>query len=74
MKLKHTQAKKARRGPNITAGYPYGLSVFERRIRDIIGADWKGFSASHPDLDHGVDGYKAIMNAKRAVGQARSSI
>ena len=67
MKLKHTQAKKARRGPNITAGYPYGLSVFERRIRDIIGADWKRFSADHPDLDHAVDGYKAIMNARSSI-------
>lgn len=67
MKLKHTQAKKARRGPNITAYYPYGLSVFERRIRDIIGADWKRFSAAHPDLDHAVDGYKAIMNARRSI-------
>ena len=51
MKLKHTQAKKARRGPNITAGYPYGLSIFERRIRNIMGADWKQYSAKHPDLD-----------------------
>lgn len=74
MKLKHTQAKKARRGPNITAGYPYGLSVFERRIRNLIGADWKQFSANHPQLDHAVEGYKSRMNTQRAVGRARSSL
>ena len=62
MKLKHSQARKARRGPNITAGYPYGLSVFERRIRNIIGADWKQFSAKHPRLDGAVNGYKSRMH------------
>lgn len=67
MKQKHTQARKARRGPNITAGYPYSLSVFERRIRDIVGADWKQFSAKHPRLDRAVDGYKSRMHGKQIV-------
>lgn len=61
MKLKHTQAKKANRGPNITAGYPYSLSIFERRIRDIVGPDAREFSAKHPILDRAVSGFKSRM-------------
>ena len=68
MKQKHTQARKANRGPSITSSWPYGLSVFQRRIRDILGADHKEFSEKHKRLDGAVEGYKAILNAKRGVG------
>jgi len=56
MKLKHTQAKKARR-LNYWPAYQkwfYGLSVFMRRVQGYYGADAIGYSARHKDLDHAV--------------------
>lgn len=47
--------------PNITAGYPYYMSVFWRRTRDIVGPDAREFSAKHPNLDGAVDGFKSRM-------------
>ena len=59
MKLKHTQSKKANRGPNITAGYPYRLPIFQRRINNILAPDSREYSAKHPGLDDKVAGYKS---------------
>ena len=63
MKLKHTQAKKARR-LNYWPAYQkwfYGLSVFMRRVQGYYGADAIGDSARHKDLDHAVEGYKSRL-------------
>lgn len=61
MKQKFTTSKAANRGPSITASYPYGVPVFFRRVRDILGADHKSFSAKHPRLDGAVEGMKARL-------------
>ena len=66
MKLKHTQARKANRGPSITSSYPYGVPVFWRRVQGILGADHKEFSAKHPRLDLAVEGMRARLEAERA--------
>lgn len=66
MKQKFTTAKAANRGPSITASYPYGVPVFFRRVRDILGADHKSFSAKHPRLDGAVEGMKALLAAAEA--------
>ena len=68
MKLKHTQARKANRGPSITSSYPYGVPVFWRRVQGLLGADHRVFSEKHKRRDGAVEGYKAILNAKRSVG------
>ena len=65
MKLKHTQAKKARRGPNITSTYPYGVPVFWRRVQGIIGADHRSFSKNHKGLDMAVEGMKTRIEQNR---------
>lgn len=68
MKQKHTQARKANRGPSITSTYPFGVPVFFRRVQGVLGADHKEFSAKHKGLDDAVAGYQSIQNAKRCVG------
>lgn len=65
MKLKHTQARKANRGPSITSSYPYGVPVFERRCNHILGADHRIFSEKHPNLDAVVNGYISRINNNR---------
>lgn len=63
MKLKHTQAKKARR-LNYWPAYQnfiFGMSVFMRRVQGYYGADAIGYSAKHPELDNAVEGYKSRL-------------
>ena len=69
MKLKHTQARKANRGPSITSSFPYGITVFWRRVHGILGADHKEFSAKHKVLDLAVEGMRARLEAARAAEQ-----
>lgn len=63
MKLKHTKARKANRGPSITSSFPYGVPVFWRRVQGILGADHKEFSAKHKGLDLAVEGMRARLAA-----------
>lgn len=68
MKLKHTQARKARRLNNWSAYQHRGLfatPVFERRVLDFFGADHRSFSAKHKRLDAAVEGYKSIQQARK---------
>ena len=73
MKLKHTQARKANRGPSITSTYPFGVPVLLRRVNDILGADHKAFSAKHPRIDGAVDGFKARLAKERANQQKKTA-
>lgn len=65
MKLKHTQAKKARRycerRPHATTD-----PVWLRRVRGNYGADFKSFDAIHPRLEPAVQGIRARKNQKPA--------
>lgn len=63
MKLKHTQARKANRGPSITSSFPYGIPVFWRRVQGILGADHKEFSAKRKHFDLAVEGMRARLEA-----------
>lgn len=72
MKLKHTQARKARRlndWPSYQHKSLYAMPVFARRVLDFLGADHLSFSAKHERLDAAVEGYKAIQASKKAVGK-----
>lgn len=66
MKLKHTQARKANRGPGITSTFPFGVPVFWRRVQGILGADHKEFSAKRKHFDIAVEGMRARLEAARA--------
>ena len=71
MKLKHTQARKANRGPSITSSFPYGIPVFWRRVQGILGADHKEFSAKRKHFDLAVEGMRARLEAERPCGPSR---
>lgn len=60
MRQKFTQAKKARR-LNLYYCYQGGvfaMSVFERRVRGIYGADSNSFNTGHPKLEDAVEGMR----------------
>lgn len=66
MKQKYTKQRKARRGPNITAKWPYGANLFMRRIMGIYGADHRETDKRFPSLESAVQGYRDRVNNKRA--------
>ena len=63
MKLKFTQAKKARRFNNWQAYQKeiFSTSVLMRRVQGFLSADSASYSAKHPGLDMAVEGYKARL-------------
>ena len=68
MKLKHTQARKARRfNPRFyqKSGI-YSMSVFWRRVHGYYGADARTYDSTHPGLEAAVSG----MRSRQKLGKA----
>ena len=66
MKLRHTQARKARTFNPRTYqnnGY-YAMSVFWRRVNGCYGNDSKEFDLRYPNLEHAVEGYRSIVASR----------
>ena len=71
MRRRYTQSKKARR-LNLSYCYQGGvhsMSVFERRVRGIYGADYLSFDKKHPGLEDAVQGMR--QRIKQAQAAAR---
>lgn len=68
MRLKHTQARKARTlNPRFyqNHGY-YARSVFWRRVNNVYGADYREHDKRHPSLETAVEGYRSRLAHQRA--------
>lgn len=64
MKLKYTQAKKARRLCIREPGF-WNDPVWLRRLRGQYGADSREFDAKHPKIERMVDGLRARIETQR---------
>lgn len=68
MKLKHTEARKARRfNPRFyQKGGIYSISIFWRRVYNYYGADAKTYDLAHPILEDAVCGMRTRLNQGKA--------
>ena len=68
MKLKHTQARKARTfNPRFYQNNGlYSMSVFLRRIHSFYGADARTYDLAHPTLEDAVSGFRSRVSQGKA--------